>query len=192
MFEASGTQGLADAILVPVGGLDKLATFVALLGSNKLSLVVLHDRASQPHQKLNDLVKQKLVERTRVLDFSMFIDPTPSEADIEDLLPTVSYIAAFNKAYAKELNGIIPAESDLGAHPRIVERINVWLEQKGVKLLKDGGFNHYRVAQAILPALTEMTLKAEELARFERLFSKISEVCVFLSCRSPILVQAGQ
>ena len=44
-----------NAILVPVGGLDKLLTFVALLGSNKLKLVVLHDRAGAPHQKLEDL-----------------------------------------------------------------------------------------------------------------------------------------
>ncbi len=60
LLEAFGKQGLGDAILVPVGGLDKLATFVALLGSNKLRLVVLHDRAVRPHQRLEDLVRQKL------------------------------------------------------------------------------------------------------------------------------------
>lgn len=87
LLEAGGKQGLGDAILVPVGGLDKPATFVALLGSNKLKLVVLHDRADSPHQKLEDLVRRKLIERKRVLDFSMFLDPAPAEADIEDLLP---------------------------------------------------------------------------------------------------------
>ena len=87
LLEAGGKQGLGDAILVPVGGLDKPATFVALLGSYKLKLVVLHDRADSPHQKLEDLVRQKLIERKRVLDFSMFLDPAPAEADIEDLLP---------------------------------------------------------------------------------------------------------
>jgi hypothetical protein len=176
LLEASGKQGLGGAILVPVGGLDKLATFVALLGSNKLKLVVLHDRAGAPHQKLEDLIRQKLIERKRVLDFSMFLDPAPAEADIEDLLPVDAYVAAFNRAYAKELNGVTLTAADLGAQPRMIERINHWLKAKGITLLNDGGFNHYRVAQAVLPALTAAALQPDELARFERLFAKIAEV----------------
>lgn len=176
LLEAGGKQGLGDTTLVPVGGLDKLATFIALLGSNKLKLVVLHDRAGSPHQRLEDLVRQKLIERKRVLDFSMFIDPAPAEADIEDLLPADPYIAAFNQTYAKELNGVTLTAADLGAHPRMIERINHWLKSKNSTLLKDGGFNHYRVAQAVLPALTPEKLKPDELARFERLFSKLCEL----------------
>ncbi len=176
LLEASGKHGLGDAILVPVGGLDKLATFVALLGSNKLKLVVLHDRAGSPNQKLQDLVRQKLIERKRVLDFSMFLESAPAEADIEDLLPPDAYIAAFNQTYAKELNGVTLTAAALGAQPRMIERINHWLKTKNITLLKDGGFNHYRVAQAVLPALTTATLKPDELTRFERLFSKIGEV----------------
>lgn len=176
LLEAKGRQGLGDAILVPVGGLDKLATFIALLGANKLSLAVLHDRASIPHQKLEDVIRQKLIERKRVLDFSIFLNPVPSEADIEDLLPTEVYIATFNRVYAKELKGLALKTSELGVQPRIVERINHWLKEKDILLLKDGGFNHYRVAQAVLPALKASSLSTEELARFERIFIKIDEV----------------
>lgn len=176
LLEANGKLGLNDAILVPVGGLDKLATFVALLGSNKLKLVVLHDRASTPHQKLEDLIRQRLIERKRVLDFSMFIAPPPPEADIEDMLPVDTYIEAFNMAYAKELNGVRLLAENLGPHPRIVERINIWLKAQGISLLKDGGFNHYRVAQAALPLLTAAKLKPQDLASFERLFTKVAEV----------------
>lgn len=173
LLEAKGKQGLGDAILVPVGGLDKLATFVALLGSNKLKLVVLHDRASTPHQKLEDLIKQKLIERKRVMDFSMFLDSGPNEADIEDLLPVSIYVAAFNSAYGKELAGNTLTEAELGPQPRIVERVNHWLKGKEVALLKDGGYNHYRVAQAALPLLVDTALTADDLARFERLFQRI-------------------
>jgi predicted ATPase len=176
LLESSGKPGLGDAILVPVGGLDKLATFVALLGSNKLRLAVLHDRASSPHQKLEDLVRQKLIERKRVLDFSMFIDPQPSEADIEDLVPQAAYIEAFNAAYTKELKGTTLKAKDLGKEPRIVTRIDKWLAAKGIQLLKDGGFNHYRVAQALLQSLDARSFKPTELQRFERLFARIAEV----------------
>ena len=176
LMEAHGKQGLGDAILVPVGGLDKLATFIALLGSNKLKLVVLHDRASVPHQKLEDLIRQKLVERKRVLDFSMFLDPAADEADIEDLLPTEQYITAFNIVYAKDLDGATLAVEELGSHPRIVERINHWLKERGISLVKGGGFNHYRVAQAILPLLTTESLKPEELLPFQKIFERVDQV----------------
>lgn len=176
LMEAGGKQGLGDAILVPVGGLDKLATFVALLGSNKLKLTILHDRASTPHQKLEDLIRQKLVERKRVLDFSMFRGPDANEADIEDLLPVANYVDAFNAAYAKDLDDTILTVEELGTHPRIVEKINRWLKDKNISLIRGGGFNHYRVAQAILPALTPDLLEKGELAGFEKLFARVSEV----------------
>lgn len=176
LLEAGGKPGLGDVMLVPVGGLDRLATFVALLGSNQLKLVVLHARRAAPHQKLHDLVGQQLIERKCVLDFSIFCEAAPSEADIEDLLPADAYIAAFNQTYAVELNGVTLTAAELREHPRIIERINEWLKVKGLTLLKDGGFNRYRVAQAILPALTVNALKPEELNRFERLFVKIAEI----------------
>ncbi len=175
LLESKGKQGIGNAILVPVGGLDKLVTFVALLGSNKLKIVVLHDRASTPHQKLEDLIRQKLIERKRVLDFAMFLDTPKNEADIEDLISVDLYIAAFNASYADELKGVKLSANDLGAHPRIVERINQWLKKQGTTLLKDGGFNHYRVAQALLPMLTSKSVNAKDLARFEKLFCRISD-----------------
>ena len=100
----------------------------------------------------------------------------PSEADIEDLLPTDAYIAAFNRVYVKELKGLALKTSELGAQPRIVERINHWLKEKDILLFKDGGFNHYRVAQAVLPALKASSLSPEELGRFERVFIKLNGV----------------
>lgn len=176
LLEASGKLGLEEATLVPVGGLDKLATFVALLGSDKLKLVVLLDCPAALHPKLEGLLSRKLIERKRVLDYSMFLESELSEAGIEDLLPADVYIAAFNQAYARELKGLTMTAAELDEQPRIIGRINHWLKTKGITLLKDGGFNRYRVAQAILPALTAEVLKPEELERFERLFAKVTEV----------------
>jgi predicted ATP-dependent endonuclease of OLD family len=178
VFEGLGKAGLAEGVFVPVGGLDKLATFVALLGANKLELVVLHDRGSAPSQGLENLIRQKLIERKRVLDFSMFRSPDNQEADVEDLFPVELYLSAFNMSYARELKGISLTVGDLAQyrHPRIVERINQWLKAGGVTLLKDGGFNHYRVARALLPLLTDTSLSTDDLGRFEKLFSRLNSV----------------
>jgi energy-coupling factor transporter ATP-binding protein EcfA2 len=175
LLEQDGRVGLASGVFVPVGGLDKLVTFVALLGANKLNIVVLHDRGTKPHQKLEELIHQKLITRKRVLDFSMFRSPENIETDIEDLLPAGLYIEAFNAAYAKELNGTLLAIADLPKHPRIVERTNQWLAARGISLLKDGGFNHYRVAQALLQRLTLTAVASADRDRFEALFDRVNQ-----------------
>lgn len=135
LLERGGTRsGLVEGVFVPVGGLDKLATFIALLGANKLKIVVLHDRAAAPHQRLDSLVQQKLIERKRVLDFSMFRTPSNVPSDIEDLFPEDLYVDAFNAAYEKELKGVRLTVGDLGRNPRIVERVNLWLSWKSISL----------------------------------------------------------
>lgn len=175
LLEQVGKAGLSEGVLVPVGGLDKVATFVALLGANKLEIVVLHDRANSAPQTVEAMIRQKLIERRRVLDFSMFRVPESAEADVEDLFPEGLYIQAFNKAYKTELNGLVVTQSELGQHPRIVERMNRWLNDHGVTLLHAGGFNHYRVAQALLTYLTPDALSEADLQRFESLFGRLNE-----------------
>jgi predicted ATP-dependent endonuclease of OLD family len=173
LLETEGKGLVTDAVLVPVGGLDKLSAFISLLGSSKLNLVVLHDRASTPHQKLEDLISQKLIPKKRVLDYSMFLE-TVNEADLEDLLPLALYVDAFNTAYSSELKNILLKVEDLGRHPRLVERINIWLKSKKIALRKDGGYNHYLVAQSILPKLTAINLKQEDQKPFELLFKRVN------------------
>lgn len=162
------------AAIVPVGGLDKLATFIALLGANKLRIAALPDRASSPHQGLERMIQQKLIERKRVLDYSIFRTPANQEADIEDVFPENLYVDAFNHAYSKELTGTGLTVTDLGSHPRVVEQINQWFKANTIALLKDGGFNHYRVAQALLPCLNATTLAPENLQCFEDLFARVN------------------
>jgi AAA15 family ATPase/GTPase len=50
--QADRTSLRDDITVVPVGGLDKLSTFVALLRGNSLDLVVLHDYSGQPDNHL--------------------------------------------------------------------------------------------------------------------------------------------
>ncbi len=176
LLEQIGKEGLREGTFVPVGGLDKLATFIALLGASKLTIVVLHDRASAPHQGLEEMIRQRLIQRKRILDFSLFRMPSNLETDIEDLFPETLYIDAFNAAYNKELKGTQLTSADLiTQHPRIINRINDWLTQKAIVLLKKGGFNHYRVAQALLSMLTEASLSVSDIERFEALFASINQ-----------------
>lgn len=174
LLEKEGKPGLAEGVFVPVGGLDKLATFIALLGANNLNIVVLHDRSSNVPQKIEDLICNKLIQRKKIFDYSIFREPSNQETDIEDLLPETLYIEAFNKTYSKGLGGKKLDSTNLGYHPRLVERINQWLKSEGINILNDGGFNHYRVAQTLLPMLNQKKLISDSLKAFAKIFERLN------------------
>ncbi|HPG00019.1 MAG TPA: AAA family ATPase, partial [Kiritimatiellia bacterium] len=64
-----GRKGLDDGItIVPVGGLDKVATFIALLKGNKLKVACLLDSFSDQagKQRLDDLIRKKIIKQNNI------------------------------------------------------------------------------------------------------------------------------
>jgi hypothetical protein len=171
-LEAAGRTALRDDItIVPVGGLDKVATFVALLGAHKLKLAVFHDYRGAPEQKLVELEREKLLVPKSILNAGHFRDPggpvSTKPTDIEDLLPVDDYVAAFNASFAKQL-GEEARVTDLPAGDRIIVRLERWLKAKNLQLRADGTFSHHLVAVNYIAK----GASADEatLARFEALF----------------------
>jgi len=165
-LSSQGRTGLRDDIsIVPVGGLEKVSTFVSLLRGSSLNMVCLvdssMDRASRAH--LNNLVASKIIKRSKVLQFDQFVDGA-EEADIEDMFETEEYLNLFNAAF-HEYNDI--KISDLNADiPRIVVQIN--------KALGIERFNHYRPAYQCLQG--KRSFADATLARFENAFKKINNL----------------
>ncbi len=183
LLQADGRTGLADEIvIVPVGGLDKLATFVALLGANQLDLVVVHDWAKSPEQKLNDLVQKKVIRDRQVLHYGMFRtgkkaknDTKPPATDVEDFFTDALYLQLFNAAYSRELGNKQLAANDLAKGDRIVERIERTLANKGITVRPSGGYNHYRPsAQLASHPPARSKIPDTVLSRFEALFAEVN------------------
>jgi hypothetical protein len=179
ILEAQGRTGLRDDVtIVPVGGLDKVVTFVALLGANGLKLAVLHDFRGAPEQKLMDLVKQKMISPKAVLNASQFrnlanIGMSGQATDTEDLFTVSLYLEYFNKSFSKSLNGVAVKEGDLPPGDRIVERLERYLKDKAIKIRPSGGFNHYIVA-SYFASHPPTKLDANSLKRFEALFTTVN------------------
>ncbi|MGL6267680.1 MAG: hypothetical protein ACRC2O_07125, partial [Chitinophagaceae bacterium] len=69
ILEAAGKEGLDEKItIVPVGGLDKVATFISLLRSNNLNIVCLLDtfKDAKGKAKLDDLIEQRLITEKKI------------------------------------------------------------------------------------------------------------------------------
>jgi hypothetical protein len=181
MLEALGRVGLRnDAVIAPTGGIDKVVTFVALIGANKLKFAVFHDYAGAPDQRLQDLVREKVLSPRALLDASQFRDLTNvgnsgGATDIEDLFPEALYLEHFNAAYKRDLNGVVVLAADLPPGDRIVKRLEKYLADNGVKLRPSGGFNHYLVASHFA-SHPPQTLDGGTLDRFEALFKAVNSI----------------
>ncbi len=184
--EASDREALrSDVVIMPVGGLDKIATFVALLGANALELVVVSDYSGKSDARLDSLVREKILRDKQLLTYAGFRDGPPKKpskgskaeiglraSDIEDLISLKIYVDLLNKTFETELKGKQFGESDLPPGDRIVERAERWLAKEGVELRPSGGYNHYAVAKKLVSSPVE--IDDQTLDRFAALFKSVN------------------
>lgn len=184
ILDQKGRESLRDDItIVPVGGLDKLATFVALLGGNQLELVVLHDYAKKPDAKLESLIQQKLIRERSILHYAMFRSGSSPKntnfpsSDVEDMMSEAFYLSIFNKSFTKELNAQQITATDLPNGDRILERLERYLKSNSIQLRPSGGFNHYRVANYLASSpVAPSKIDKNTLNSFEQLFKRVNEL----------------
>lgn len=159
--------------ITPVGGADKVPTFVALIGAQKsLRLATLVDFQTKDKQMLENLYKKKLLEMSHVRTFADFTKT--AEADIEDMFDVDFYLRLVNEEYAKDLSSGKIKEKDLTTkHPRVLVRLEKYFEANP---LKAGKFNHYRPARHFSEKVASLgkDLSADTLARFEEAFTTLN------------------
>ena len=178
LLEQASRVGLrGDITIVPTGSLDKVATFVALLGANSLKMVVLHDYRRVPDQKLMDLVRDRMISTKAVLNASQFRDAenfgeNGVSSDLEDLFSVATYLECFNAANAESLPNPVD-EASLPSGDRIVDRLNRYLDSNGIQIRPSGGFNHYLVALQFART-PPTTLDAPMFTKFEELFKTVN------------------
>jgi len=167
ILEADGKEGLKyDITIVPVGGLDKVTSFISLLRGQKLSLVCLLDSFTDQKGKkrLEDLVMQKIIKEKDILFFDEFSSLEGDVADLEDLLEKTEYLKFFNSAFS-ELDDIKSVSE--GSKP-IIPQINA--------IIGKSRFNHYRPASfANAKGLNAGDFSKETLTRFENVFKEVNK-----------------
>lgn len=151
----------ADITIVPIGGADKVASFILLLRGNKLKMVCLLDTFTNQsaEKRLNNMVTKKIIRESNIL---FYHDILNSEyADIEDLFNKEDYINLYNGAF----------ESNVDIN--IVEKGPI-LSQ--LKKLNKGSFNHYMPANYLAKNINNVDISEETLENFENLFKTINKI----------------
>lgn len=169
-----GFDGLDPSwVIVPVGGADKLSTFVSLLGSNKLNLVVLIDISSKDKQRIQNLQDNAMLGHNNLIQISEITGIKNS--DIEDIFEPTFYLKLVNGAYTNELAKEISMESFSNENPRIVKRIEDYFNDYDIV---GGHFNHYSPAVYFLKEQVNLgdELDVSTIERAKSLFEKINEL----------------
>lgn len=160
--------------ITPVGGADRVPTFVALIGSQKgMTVATLIDLQKGGKQKIEDLFKRKLLKKENVMTFADFTGAP--EADIEDLFEPDFYLTVVNAEYSKELSKAITPNSLKSQAPRILVRIEEYLKSHP---LKQSNFNHYRPARYFSENISALSnsISKTTLDRFEAAFKALNSL----------------
>jgi len=171
ILEIEKRVGLKDNItIVPVGGLDKVATFISLLRGQKLNVVCLLDTFTDQKgkQRVEDLIRYKIIKDKNIRFFDEFANNGSKTADIEDLFTKDEYLKLFNLAFDKEFPEIKVTDLDTG--------IDTVLKQINKAIGKDR-FNHYRPANKLNQLGVDKTFfSAATLDNFEKMFVEINKL----------------
>lgn len=172
LLQAKVKTGLsADWTITPVGGSDKVHTFVALIGAqSNLNIAVLIDYQKKDKQSIENLYKEKLLEQKAVLTYANFAPGI--EADIEDMFDPDFYLELVNGEFGTSLT-----VSDLPeGSPRILSRLEKHFENH--PLPKHTPFNHYRPARYFSENIGSLgnKLTDSQLDRFQQAFDALNSL----------------
>lgn len=170
-LKANDKVGLdSDITIVPVGGLDKVATFISLLNGQNLSIACLLDTPTDngTKQKLTDLTTRKIIKDKNIKFCDQFAGFSSKNADMEDIFSKSDYLHLFNDTFT----GTYPIINDkdiLDSDKSIVPQIT--------KILDKDRYNHYTPAMTLLRAKDKKEyLSSETLDKFSRVFEDINSI----------------
>ena len=171
-LQTIGRVGLSpDWTITPVGGADKVPTFVALIGAQPdLNVAVLIDFHKQHRQSIENLYKSKLLKQRKVLTYAEYVEG--QEADIEDMFGPELYLQLVNGAFGSSIS-----LADLsGEHPRILPRLERYLKEN--PLPDNTTFNHYRPARYLVENIGSLESNLDEavLGRFQEAFDALNKL----------------
>jgi hypothetical protein len=157
---AGGTPLDPRWTVTPVGGLDKVPTFVSLLGGSDLNVAVLMDVAVGGNQRITQLAKRGILDAGRLVPLTDITGT--AEADIEDLFDVSWYLKLLHASKVGRF-----AKARLNGGGRIV---------KQVEAVHGSRYDHYQPANHLMRSPGNLVDEIDEAtrARFQTLFLRIN------------------
>ncbi|MGH9089763.1 MAG: AAA family ATPase [Acidimicrobiales bacterium] len=150
--------------LTPAGGIEKIPTFISLLGGSDLNITVLIDVAGGGNQRIDSLVTRGLLDKNKLVPLTDITQT--SEADIEDMFDVGWYLKLLDASGVGKY-----AKTKLPKGVRIVKRVEV---ERGKK------FDHFQPANYLLrnPGTLVDEIDDTTKDRFEALFTRLNDLLI--------------
>jgi hypothetical protein len=147
--------------IVPVGGLDKIPTFIALLGAHLPNVTVLLDVAAGGSQKIDSLVERGVIASDKLIPLTQITGS--EEADIEDLFDLDFYLELLAESGTATVT-----KAKLKKGKRIVKRVEATIGHP---------YDHYKPARYLLEKQVDLLSKIDTgtFDRFDKLFEAANE-----------------
>lgn len=164
-----------DCVIIPAGGLDKLAVYMSLVKSEAAKSVLLCSQDVLPDETMKSF--EQIITKNNILKYHHFRDSKIKSGTIEDLFSPTMYLKIFMEAYKDVFAGTDINVANLPAGNTILERIRDYLTDKSIELCDQGCFDRNYVAQQLmLKPLPPSRIDAKTLDRFENLFEDINRL----------------
>lgn len=161
--------------ITPVGGTDKVPTFVAILRSQKgMTTATLIDIQAKDRQLIENLYKKKLLKKQNVITYADFLGR--GEADLEDMFGDEFYLQLVNKEYEASLQKPVTVDDIKNGHPRLLVRLAEYFEHNPMK--GNITFSHYRPARYFVDCIgvLERDLPETTIENFDKVFSTLNKL----------------
>lgn len=165
-MESKGKPILSPKLaIIPVGGINNMPAFVALMGRRlEVSVLVDGEKSASVLDRTRNAAKENDVPANRIVAVSEVDNSLPKDGDIEDLFTVADYLKVYNWAFP---NATV-TEADLAnTHGRILGRIETHLGHK---------YDHAKPAHALTDNQGEFfaNLDPASIANFEKLFALLN------------------
>lgn len=159
---AGGTPLDPRWTVTPVGGLDKVPSFVSLFGGSDLSVAVLMDVAAGGNQRIAQLATRGLLENKNLVYLTEITGT--SEADIEDLFDVSWYLKLLSASKVGRFT-----KSKLNGGGRIVKQVEAVL---------GGRYDHYQPANHLMRSPGSLLDQIDQTTRdrFQALFNRLNRL----------------
>jgi predicted ATP-dependent endonuclease of OLD family len=160
-------------VITPCGGVEKIGSFIALFGGNRLHIAVLTDYHVRIKNKVRNLRESDLLKSGHVFSAEMYVDG--DEADMEDIIGRSNYVMLINECYSLVGTKMLPEAKAATAPLRVIEEVENHFGQKvtGTK------FDHFTPALFLIEnrnKLQELPQLGQALDRFEKIFKDLNQL----------------
>lgn len=160
-------------VITPAGGIDKIGSFIALFGGNKLHVAVLTDYHSGDKARVKTLRDSEILRAGHVFSADAFTGS--AEADVEDMLGRELYVALVSACYGLAKKDQFAAKKPADASDLVAKEASEHMLTAAATVPQ---FDHYAPAAHLVAHWGELkdTLPGIDaaLVRFEAFFEQVN------------------